>query len=64
MEGQTIDTPEMLAALSSIKASESQALIWFNSQIRDGDWLLVCAVKNGVIGIFLMGECSWEIREC
>lgn len=35
---------------------------WLTPQIKDSDWLLVW-VKNGVIGIFLIGKYPWEIRE-
>lgn len=53
-----------LSSVCTGRSSESQARYWLSAQIKDSDWLLVCGVKNGVIGIFLMGEYSWEIREC
>lgn len=45
-------------------ALKSQARYWLCTQIKGIHWLLVLGVKNGVIGIFLIGKYSWEIREC
>lgn len=44
-------------------SSESQGHYWLSTQIKDSHWFLVWGVKNGIIGIFLMGKYSWEIRE-